>query len=258
VPPATTLNTGRAFPGRPCTPVERLAALNEASASAGGRSAAGTIDFVRIGAPERMSNAALGSSLDARVVRETRGFFGEDRSVRRRQIIDATRRGRSTQEQMQRGRGARGRGRSAQGRERDGDAGLHDGTDRDEDIAAYLATLRREQRSLTKSGRKAKAAAERSILSRADVVLATSVGAGAENIQKLPAFDLAVLDEVRIGGRSLGLEPGLGAGVVGLCASLAIFPSSPTVESAPRRLVTMLSANDSRCSYRMRMKRSSL
>jgi hypothetical protein len=167
--------------------VERLAALNEEAAAVGGAK----IDFVRVGAPERMSGAALASSLDARVVRETKGFFDAGRNVRRREIIDATRQGRATQQRLQRGRG-RGQG----GAQNNKGGGVNSVDDKKKgDIDAYLAVLRREQRSSTKSGRKVKAAAERSILAGADVVLATSVGAGAENIQKLPPFDLAVLDE---------------------------------------------------------------
>ena len=148
--------------------VERLAALNDAGAG---------IDFVRVGAPERISNAALESSLDARVARETQGFFDQARG-RRRELIDATRRGRSTQERMQQERGTGGI-----------DAG------QEEDVAAYLAGLRRNQRALTKAGKKKRAEAERSVMSRAQVVLATAVGAGAEIVQKLPAFDIGVLDE---------------------------------------------------------------
>jgi superfamily I DNA and/or RNA helicase len=40
-----------------------------------------------------------------------------------------------------------------------------------------------------------RAAVERAILRSADVVLATTVGAGADNVQTLPVFDLGVLDE---------------------------------------------------------------
>ena len=156
--------------------VERLAALNQQGE---------TIDFVRIGAPERISSAALASSLDARVIREAEDFFDSERTLRRREIIDATRKGRETQERLQRER-----------RLNPNDLGGVM-SEEEEDVAAFLSNLRREQRNLTKSGKKVKAAAERSVLSSADVVLATSVGAGAQNIQKLPGFDLAVLDEVR-------------------------------------------------------------
>jgi superfamily I DNA and/or RNA helicase len=62
-------------------------------------------------------------------------------------------------------------------------------------LDAKLSRLRGEQKKMASSGRKTRAKAEREILANADVVLATTVGAGAENIQKLPAFDLLVLDE---------------------------------------------------------------
>ena len=62
-------------------------------------------------------------------------------------------------------------------------------------IEAKLGDLRREQRTLAKSGKKVRANAEREILAEAQVVLATAVGAGAENIQRLPAFDIVILDE---------------------------------------------------------------
>ena len=62
-------------------------------------------------------------------------------------------------------------------------------------LGATLSRLRGVAASLAISGRKTRAKAEREILANADVVLATTVGAGAENIQKLPAFDMLVLDE---------------------------------------------------------------
>ena len=62
-------------------------------------------------------------------------------------------------------------------------------------LDAKLSRLRGEQKKMASSGRKTRAKAEREILANADVVLATTVGAGAENIQKLPAFDVLVLDE---------------------------------------------------------------
>ena len=149
--------------------VERLAELDD------------DVDFVRIGAPERISSAALSCSLDARVREKTTGVFNASRNLRRRELLDATRRGWERQDELRK----RGGGRNPE---------ASDGDDVDS-LRDALATLRREQRGLAKSGKKARAAAERSVLSSADVVLATTIGAGAENVQRLPAFDLVVLDE---------------------------------------------------------------
>ena len=149
--------------------VERLAGLDD------------DVDFVRIGAPERISSAALSRSLDARVREETSGVFNASRNLRRRELLDATRKGWERQDELRR-RGVRRNPKASEGDDVDS-------------LRDALATLRREQRGLAKSGKKARAAAERSVLSNADVVLATTIGAGAENVQRLPAFDLVVLDE---------------------------------------------------------------
>ena len=143
--------------------VERLAEAERDGAS---------VSFVRVGAPERISDAALESSLEARVRDATAGYFDQARSTRRRELVDATRRGWEKRDELRRS-GGKTRG--------PGDA--------------KLSRLRGEQKKMAISGRKTRAKAEREILANADVVLATTVGAGAENIQKLPAFDMLVLDE---------------------------------------------------------------
>ena len=137
------------------------------------------ISFVRIGAPERISDAALENSLEARVRDATAGYFDQARSTRRRELVDATRRGWEKRDELRRSGGKRGT----------------DDATKKEALDAKLARLRREQKTIAKSGRKTRAKAEREVLASADVVLATAVGAGAENIQKLPAFDVLVLDE---------------------------------------------------------------
>ena len=157
--------------------VERLAEL------ADGGKKDGDISFVRIGAPERISDAALENSLEARVRDATAGYFDQARSTRRRELVDATRRGWEKRDELRRSGGKRGTD----------DATI--GAREKEALDAKLARLRREQKTMASSGRKTRAKAEREVLASADVVLATAVGAGAENIQKLPAFDVLVLDE---------------------------------------------------------------
>ena len=152
--------------------VERLAEAERDGAS---------VSFVRVGAPERISDAALESSLEARVRDATAGYFDQARSTRRRELVDATRRGWEKRDELRRS-GGKTRG--------PGDAKLSRRA-----LDAKLSRLRGEQKKMAISGRKTRAKAEREILANADVVLATTVGAGAENIQKLPAFDLLVLDE---------------------------------------------------------------
>ena len=153
--------------------VERLAKLNTANELDAGN----VIDFVRIGAPERISSAALESSLDARIDRETGVFFDASRG-RKKEIDLAKRQGWEKQEELQKGK-VKGLGDKISAK----------------NIETKLGNLRREQRTLAKSGKKVRANAEREILAEAQVVLATAVGAGAENIQRLPAFDIVILDE---------------------------------------------------------------
>ena len=153
--------------------VERLAKLNTANELDAGN----VIDFVRIGAPERISSAALESSLDARIDRETGVFFDASRG-RKKEIDLAKRQGWKKQEDLQKGK-VKGLGDNISAK----------------NIEAKLGDLRREQRTLAKSGKKVRANAEREILAEVQVVLATAVGAGAENIQRLPAFDIVILDE---------------------------------------------------------------
>ncbi len=153
--------------------VERLAKLNTANELDAGN----VIDFVRIGAPERISSAALESSLDARIDRETGVFFDASRG-RKKDIDLAKRQGWKKQEELQKGK-VKGLGDNISAK----------------NIETKLGNLRREQRTLAKSGKKVRANAEREILAEVQVVLATAVGAGAENIQRLPAFDIVILDE---------------------------------------------------------------
>ena len=153
--------------------VERLAKLNTANELDAGN----VIDFVRIGAPERISSAALESSLDARIDRETGVFFDASRG-RKKEIDLAKRQGWEKQEELQKGK-VKGLGDKISAK----------------NIETKLGNLRREQRTLAKSGKKVRANAEREILAEVQVVLATAVGAGAENIQRLPAFDIVILDE---------------------------------------------------------------
>ena len=147
------------------------------------------ISFVRVGAPERISDAALESSLEARVRDATAGYFDQARSTRRRELVDATRRGWEKRDELRRSGRNTKHGRLPD-REGTADAKLSRRA-----LDAKLSRLRGEQKKMASSGRKTRAKAEREILANADVVLATTVGAGAENIQKLPAFDLLVLDE---------------------------------------------------------------
>ena len=72
--------------------VERLAELDDGVLSAD--------DIVRVGDPERISSAALGASLDARVSENTAAYFDKGRQSRRSEILAAERRGWSKQEEM--------------------------------------------------------------------------------------------------------------------------------------------------------------
>ena len=157
--------------------VERLAELDDGVLSAD--------DIVRVGDPERISSAALGASLDARVSENTAAYFDKARQSRRSEILAAERRGWSKQGEMRmEERRKKGKGKKKNDPDPTGDL-----------LREELSRLRKERRNLAKSGKKVRAAAEREILQNARVVLATTVGAGAEGVQKLPAFDLAVLDE---------------------------------------------------------------
>ncbi len=167
--------------------VERLAEAERDGASLG--TSLQKISFVRVGAPERISDAALESSLEARVRDATAGYFDQARSTRRRELVDATRRGWEKRDELRRSGSSRNT-RRLPDREGTADAKLSRRA-----LDAKLSRLRGEQKKMASSGRKTRAKAEREILANADVVLATTVGAGAENIQKLPAFDLLVLDE---------------------------------------------------------------
>ena len=122
--------------------VERLAKLNTAYE----RDAGNIIDFVRIGAPERISSAALESSLDARIDREIGVFFDASRG-RKKEIDLAKRQGWKKQEDLQKGK-VKGLGDNISAK----------------NIEAKLGDLRREQRTLAKSGKKIRANAEREIL----------------------------------------------------------------------------------------------
>ena len=158
--------------------VERLAELDDPDEE---------INFVRLGAPERISAAATASSLDSRVEETASAFFERERA-RRREIVELTKRGWAAQEKLQ--------GDSKRRRPiKKGGGGASNDAEEAKRVAAKLDALRAEQRSLAKSGRKVRARAERDVLQNAHVVLATSIGAGASNVQKLPAFDLCVLDE---------------------------------------------------------------
>ena len=76
--------------------VERLAEAERDGAS---------VSFVRVGAPERISDAALESSLEARVRDATAGYFDQARSTRRRELVDATRRGWEKRDELRRSGG---------------------------------------------------------------------------------------------------------------------------------------------------------
>ena len=110
-------------------------------------------------------------------------MFNASRNLRRRELLDATRKGWERQDELRR-RGVRRNPKPPR-----------ETTWTRSATAAARGSSAREQRGLAKSGKKARAAAGRSVLSNADVVLATTIGAGAENVQRLPAFDLVVLDE---------------------------------------------------------------
>ena len=126
---------------------------------------------VRVGAPERISTAALSSSLDAQVTAHSEAFFAQQR-------LDSQDAALRLRRMMQR---------------------ANDGTKMSKaeraTLEADIDALKAYQRKLTKTGTKRKKLATSSILRGANVVLATNAGAGADAIQTLPPFDLVVVDE---------------------------------------------------------------
>ena len=126
---------------------------------------------VRVGAPERISAAALSSSLDAQVTAHSEAFFAQQR-------LDSQDAALRLRRMMQR---------------------ANDGTKMSKaeraTLEADIDALKAYQRKLTKTGTKRKKLATSSILRGANVVLATNAGAGADAIQTLPPFDLVVVDE---------------------------------------------------------------
>jgi len=126
---------------------------------------------VRLGAPERISAAALSSSLDAQVTAYSEAFFAQQR-------LDSQDAALRLRRMMQR---------------------ANDGTKMSKaeraTLEADIDALKAYQRKLTKTGTKRKKLATSSILRGANVVLATNAGAGADAIQTLPPFDLVVVDE---------------------------------------------------------------
>lgn len=126
---------------------------------------------VRVGAPERISAAALSSSLDAQVTAYSEAFFAQQR-------LDSQDAASRLRRMMQR---------------------ANDGTKMSKaeraTLEADIDALKAHQRKLTKTGTKRRKLATSSILRGANVVLATNAGAGADAIQMLPPFDLVVVDE---------------------------------------------------------------
>ena len=149
--------------------VERLAELDDGVLSAD--------DIVRVGDPERISSAALGASLDARVSENTAAYFDKGRQSRRSEILAAERRGWSKQEEMR----MEERRKKGKGKKKD-----------DPDPRDLLSSrgCKERRRQIRKKVRHA----GRGFAERARRLAA--VGAGAEAC-RLPAFDLAVLDEPR-------------------------------------------------------------
>ena len=125
---------------------------------------------VRVGAPERISTAALSSSLDARVAADSEAFFAQQR-LESQDVANKLR------IHIQRAQSAK-----MPKSER-------------EKLQQDIDELKKQQRALSKSGTKRKKLATTSILRESNVVLTTNAGAGVDFVQTLPPFDLVVIDE---------------------------------------------------------------
>ena len=177
---------------------------------------------LRFGAPERISPAALASSLDVKVAEATEAFFAKQRvessETSTRTALAAIERYAKAQMVPQKVK---------------------------KQLQNRITALKAKLKASVRAGTKHRKASEANILRQANVLLATNAGAGIETIQKLPPFDLVIIDEAAQASEPLSWIPmvrGKRAILIGDPCQLApVIRSQEAVErDSPRSLMSRL------------------